>query len=162
MILVFLPTIFIHENVLRFPAHFLEEVLHKYYHVECHEMDPADLTAFPVCRMRRYTICRLKSKLTMYKSLAEVCSALAFSGQLCLKDLLVASVPENSVLYQVTESMQKYLDNYLAVAPDDEVFDLTQNAYKRKRACSGKLMTLTKGCSHLWVQHLSRKFCLSA
>lgn len=157
MVLLFQPSAFIHENVQRFPADFLHTVLSSLYHVEHYLMDPAQLTSLPVHRMRRYWICRLSSKLIMYKSLETVCKALSFTGGLTLDDLLVADIPTSSPLYSLTCSMKRSLQKFLSIAGDDEVYDLTQNAFKRKRSCSGKLMTITKGCSHLWVRCLGRK-----
>ncbi len=158
MVLTFLPSIFIHENVIRFPADFLSSVLGMLYEVEHHVLDSSELTALPVRRKRRYTICRLKTKLVMYKPLSYVCSVLAFAGSLVIDDLMIAVVDEHSPLLKLTESMQRMLDKYLQLAPADDVYDLTQNPEHRSRSCSEKLMTLTKGCAHLWIKSRSRRF----
>lgn len=113
MVLTFLPSIFIHENAIRFPADFLSGVLGALYEVEHHVLDSCELTALPVRRKRRYTICRLKTKLTMYKPLSHVCSVLAFAGSLVIDDLVIAMVDEDSPLLKLTGSMQRMLDKYL-------------------------------------------------
>ena len=156
-VLTFRPTLFIHENVQRFPVDFIAYVLSSIYHVDHHLMDPADLTALPVHRKRRYWICRLVTRVIMYKSLASVCEALSFSGSLTLQDLFFAELPASCHLSDLTASLQRSLQKFLSVAEDDDVYDLTQNAFQQRRSCSTKLMTLTKGCSHLWVKSLSRK-----
>ena len=162
-VLVFRPTLFLHENVMRFPLEFIASVLSPIYNVDHHSMDPADLTALPVHRKRRYWICRLATHMVMYRSLATVCEALSFSGRLTLQDLFFSEVPANCPLSELTASLRRSLQKFLSVAEEDDVYDLTQNAFKRRRSCSTKLVTLTKGCSHLWAKSLSRKiWCLVA
>ena len=72
----------------------------------------------------------------MYKSLETVCKALSFSGGLTLEDLLAAVIPADSPLSSLTPSMRRSLQRFQSIAGEDEVYDLTQNAFKRKRSCS--------------------------
>ena len=61
----FRPYIFVHENVCQFPDSIIERALSAYYEVETIVVNSLDC-GLPISRKRKYTLCRLRSKLELH------------------------------------------------------------------------------------------------
>ena len=64
-VLEFKPFVFIHENVVGFPDDIIARTLSSYYDVETVVVNSLDC-GLPISRKRKYTLCRLRSKLELH------------------------------------------------------------------------------------------------
>lgn len=69
----FLPWLFIHENVPSFPDDFMRAMLGDVYDIESLVFDAKDC-GVPVCRKRRYTLCRRRDRLRQIGSAPVTCN----------------------------------------------------------------------------------------